>query len=180
MKKVVLLALLALALPIAASANTFDYAGLAGAGSAPAATVTGTVTSGGTVSITLYSLSVNGGGFAAGTISISVNLGSSCGAGCANITGGTVKIWDASNTLLFSGTFSSGSANQVGNGAQGTVINIQGITTGGTTIAGVFNLGRAGWGGSSDTFVTPEPGTLGLLGTGLVGLAGIVRRKLRG
>jgi hypothetical protein len=32
---------------------------------------------------------------------------------------------------------------------------------------------------SGDTIVTPEPGTLGLLGTGLVGLAGIVRRKLR-
>jgi hypothetical protein len=181
MKKVVLLALLALALPIAASANTFDYAGVAGVGGAPAATVNGSVTNNGSVSITLYSLSVNGGSFAAGTISISVNLGStSCGPGCLNITSGTVKIWNASSTLLFSGNFSSGSATQVGNGAQGTVINLQGITTGGTTIAGVFNLGRAGWGGSSDTFVTPEPGTLGLLGTGLVGLAGIVRRKLRG
>ena len=67
-----------------------------------------------------------------------------------------------------------------GAGAAGTIINIQGLTTGGTTIAGVLNLGRDGWGGSSDTFVTPEPGTLGLLGTGLIGLAGIVRRKLRG
>lgn len=182
MKKVVLLALLALALPIAASANSFDYAGLAGLGGAPPATVTGSVSGGGAVSVTLYSLSVNGSAFAAGKITISLNLGStSCGAGCFNIASGTVQIWNASKTLLFSGTFSSGSATQVGSGAVGTVINIQGITTGGTTIAGVFNQGgKAGWGGSSDTFVTPEPGTLGLLGTGLVGLAGIVRRKLRG
>jgi len=181
MKKVGFLALLALALPIAASASTFDYAGLAGAGPAPAATVTGGVSNGGTVSVTLYSLSVNGSGFTAGTISISVNLGStSCGTGCLNITSGTVNVWDASTTLLYSGTFSNGSATQTGAGAAGTIINIQGLTTGGTTIAGVLNLGRDGWGGSSDTFVTPEPGTLGLLGTGLIGLAGIVRRKLRG
>jgi PEP-CTERM motif len=38
---------------------------------------------------------------------------------------------------------------------------------------------RQAGGISGDTIVTPEPGTLGLLGTGLVGLAGIVRRKLR-
>ncbi len=32
---------------------------------------------------------------------------------------------------------------------------------------------------SGDTISTPEPGTLGLLGTGLLGLAGIIRRKVR-
>ena len=177
MKKVVLLALLALALPIAASANTFDYVGQNFSGGA---IVQGGVTSGGSLGVTFSSLSVNGGAFSAGTVAISVTLNStSCGAGCFGIAGGTVVIKNASNAVLFSGTFSSGSATQVGNGGVGTSITLQGITTGGNTIAGVFNLGRAGWAGSSDTFVTPEPGTLGLLGTGLVGLAGLVRRKLR-
>jgi hypothetical protein len=173
MKKVVLLAVLALALPTVALANTVDYVGQALSGNP--ATVTGGVTSNGSLSITFSSLSVNGGAFAAGTVAISVTLNStSCGTGCFDIAGGTVVIKDASNAVLFSGTFSSGNAIQLGNS-----ITLQGITTGGNTIAGVINLGRGGWVGSSDTIVTPEPGTLGLLGTGLVGLAGIVRRKLR-
>jgi len=35
------------------------------------------------------------------------------------------------------------------------------------------------FGGTVDYTVTPEPGTLLLLGSGLVGLAGIVRRKIK-
>ncbi len=88
---------------------------------------------------------------------------------------GTVQVWSSTNTLLFTGTFSGGSATETG----GNNLIIAGFTTGGNTVAGVLKLGRLGWFGSSDTIVTPEPGTLGLLGTGLVGLAGIVRRKIR-
>jgi len=50
-------------------------------------------------------------------------------------------------------------------------------TAGGSTQISM-GVGRNGT-VSGDTIVTPEPGTLGLLGTGLIGLAGIVRRKLR-
>jgi len=174
MKKVVLLALLALALPTVALASTVtDYVGQALLSNP--ATVVGGVTSGGSLSISFSSLSVNGGAFGAGSVTISVNLGTtSCGTGCFNIANGTVTIKNASNATLFAGTFSSGSATVAGNS-----ITIQGITTGGNTVAGILSLRSIGWVGSSDTIVTPEPGTLGLLGTGLVGLAGIVRRKLR-
>jgi PEP-CTERM motif len=47
------------------------------------------------------------------------------------------------------------------------------------SIGGIYN-GQNGILGSGDTTfgVVPEPGTLGLLGTGLLGIAGVVRRKM--
>jgi len=44
----------------------------------------------------------------------------------------------------------------------------------------IFSTGK-GWivGSVDSTVVVPEPGTLSLFGTGLIGLAGIIRRKLR-
>jgi hypothetical protein len=68
------------------------------------------------------------------------------------------------------------------NGTSGTGMREDGLTS-----QVVFNTGDGYFNGgatilSGDTglkAVVPEPGSLGLLGTGLIGLAGVVRRKLR-
>jgi hypothetical protein len=61
-----------------------------------------------------------------------------------------------------------------------------GTTVSGATVQLTFDTGSAGFQGSvglgsGNTVITtvPEPGTLGLLGTGLVGVAGVIRKKLK-
>lgn len=184
MRRVVLLAVLALALPVAAMADTIDYANL-GTVSGGTAILSGSAVSGGSLSLssalsgvldttTNVNICGNGGGTACnGMVTVTTGMLSSCSSGLC-FSGGTLTITNNGKTL-FSGTF-SGTVMTVGSQTfvNGTVSGIAGSTQ------LVFKLGSSTGSISGDTIVTPEPGTLGLLGTGLIGLAGIVRRKLRG
>lgn len=167
MRRVVLLAVLALALPTAALADSVDYGNTGGTMTGSAATgftVTSTITTIDDLTTTTFSSGANLG-------SVVLTTGAVSGGA---FTGGTITI-TVGATVVYSSAL-----------AGGTVSTSNGITTINANLScfscGSFQqvIAASGVVTSGDTFVTPEPGTLGLLGTGLVGLAGMVRRKLRG
>jgi PEP-CTERM motif len=200
-KKILLLAVLALALPMAAFANSgVDFtnsggmlsgtnSGLSLSGSALIA-VNGLNGGGLITGSNLGSVSFTTGALASGSLQMG---GTFAAGGSFTITGNGSN--GVPNGTLFTGTFSgpvTWSLITLANGTHNyTLTGIlagttgTGFSTNGVTVQLTINTGKGFFNGSAqissgDTnIVVPEPGTLTLLGTGLISLAGAVRRKLK-
>jgi hypothetical protein len=201
-KKIVFLSVLMLALPFAAFAgSSVDFTNSGGtlSGTNSGLTLTGS---------TLIAVNGLGGGLITGndlgTVSFSTGVlssgtlqmgGTFAAGGTFDITGnGTGGI---PTGVLFSGSFTgpvSWTLVTLANGTHNYTLTgsltgtwYDGTTINGATVQLTINTGHGFFNGqttisSGDTNFTttvPEPGSLGLMGTGLIGIAGLVRRKLR-
>jgi PEP-CTERM motif len=189
-KKIVLLAVLALALPLAAFANSsIDVSNAGGviSGNSSGLTLTGSTLFkvGSAVGSNLGSLSFTTGAFLTGNAQ---DGGTLAAGGSFQIVGNGTN--GVPNGVIFSGTFSTGGTWSYMTLANGTHVYtlVAGIVNSSGQVGGTsqltINTGKDLFNGSvslasgDTTLSVPEPGTLSLFGTGLIGLAGMIRRKL--
>jgi hypothetical protein len=196
MKNIILLVALGLALPLTAFADSVDFTNSGG-----------TLTqSGSTLSLTGSTLAgvigLNGNGPVTGTLgtvtfttgalnSGSFQLGGTFAAGGSFAIAGN-GVNGVPDGVIFAGSFTSATWTLVTVNGDNTYTfsgvlagSLEGSNTSGTTMQFTLSTGTAFFNGSigispGDTLVTavPEPGSLCLVATGLLGLVGSLRRKI--